>query len=101
LRKLDNHDQEQWKAPLPQFIEHLYEKRFGRARPDVVVSVEERARAQDAKKAARKEARHCRLATALSMGNSAASASTAGGGVLLLVVATLHGTGVSLTKPVT
>jgi hypothetical protein len=57
LGKLDNHDQEPWKAPLPQFIEHLYLKRFGRERPDVVMSVEERARAQGAKRAARKEAR--------------------------------------------
>jgi len=57
LGKLDNHNQEPWKVPLPQFIEHLYEKRFGRVRPAVVVSVEDRARAQDAKKAARKEAR--------------------------------------------
>jgi len=57
LGKLDNHDQEPWKAPLPQFIEHLYFERFGRERPAVVMSIEERARAQDAKKAARKEAR--------------------------------------------
>src|SRR5258706_11389755 len=57
LGKLDNHDQEPWKAPLPQFIEHLYFKRFGREHPDVVMSIEERARAQYAKKAARKEAR--------------------------------------------
>jgi hypothetical protein len=32
LGKLDNHRQEPWKAPLPQFIEGLYAKRFGRAR---------------------------------------------------------------------
>jgi hypothetical protein len=51
LGKLDNHDQEPWKAPLPQFIEHLYFKRFGRERPDVVISVEKRARAQREKKA--------------------------------------------------
>ncbi len=57
LGKLDNHDQEPWKAPLPQFIEHLCLERSGRERPAVVVSVEERARAQDAKKAARKEAK--------------------------------------------
>jgi hypothetical protein len=62
LGKLDNHDQERWKAPLPQFIEHLYFERFGRERPEVVMSIEERARAQQAKKAARKEAR--RLARA-------------------------------------
>ncbi len=60
LGKLDNHDQEPWKAPLPQFIEHLYFKRFGRERPEVVMSVEERARAHDAKKAAWKEARRPR-----------------------------------------
>ncbi len=58
LGKLDNHGQEPWKAPLPQFIEHLYFRRFGRERPEVVMSVEERARAQDAKKTERKEARH-------------------------------------------
>jgi hypothetical protein len=53
-----NHDQEPWKAPLPQYIEHLYLVRFGRRAPDVVVSIEERERARKAKKAARKEARH-------------------------------------------
>src|SRR6266851_5908100 len=57
LGKLDNHDQEPWKAPLPQFIEHLYFKRFGRERPAVVMSVEAGGPAQDTKKAARKEAR--------------------------------------------
>src|SRR5258705_13764034 len=57
LGKLDNHDQEPWKAPLPQFIEHLYSKRFGGERPEIVTSIEERACAQNAKKAARKEAR--------------------------------------------
>jgi hypothetical protein len=34
LGKLDNHRQEPWKAPLPQFIENLYAKRFGRTRPE-------------------------------------------------------------------
>jgi hypothetical protein len=57
LGKLDNHDQEPWKAPLPQFIEHLYFKNFGRERPEIVMSIEERAAAQHAKKAARKEAK--------------------------------------------
>jgi len=57
LGKLDNHDQEPWKAPLPEFIEHLYFKRFGKERPDVVMSIEERSRAQHVKRAARKEAR--------------------------------------------
>ena len=61
LGRLDNHHQEPWKVPLPQFIEHLYFKRFGRERPQVVVSIEDRARALEVKKAARKEARRSEL----------------------------------------
>lgn len=57
LGKLSNHRQEPWKAPLPQFIEHVYLKRFGRERPENVMSIEERARAKQAKHAARKAAR--------------------------------------------
>src|SRR5712691_10043907 len=55
LGKLDNHEQEPWKLPLPEFIEHLYFKRFGKRRPDVVVSIEERARMEDDKKASKRE----------------------------------------------
>jgi hypothetical protein len=44
LGKLDNHRQEPWKLPLPAFIEQLYRKRFGKDRPDVVLSLEDRAR---------------------------------------------------------
>jgi hypothetical protein len=62
LGSLDNHTQERWKLPLPAFIEHLYEKRFGRARPEVVLTVEEHARQQAAKKAARKAAKDERRA---------------------------------------
>lgn len=57
LGRLDNHDQEPWKAPLPRFIERLYFESFGRRWPEVVTSIEERARAEKAKKAARKEAK--------------------------------------------
>lgn len=46
LGKIANHRQERWKAPLPQFIEHLYVKRFGKHRPEVVLSIEQRARRQ-------------------------------------------------------
>ena len=42
--KLDNHRQERWKRPLPQCIEHLYLKNFGKSRPDRVVSIEDRAK---------------------------------------------------------
>jgi hypothetical protein len=41
LVKLANHRQEPWKAPLPQFIEHLYLKRFGRERPQAVMPAEQ------------------------------------------------------------
>lgn len=58
--KLDNADQEPWKAPLPEFIEHLYRKRFGKDRPEIVTSIEERARAEEQKKAARREAKRLR-----------------------------------------
>ena len=57
LGKIDNHDQEPWKLPLPEFIEELYLKRFDRRRPDTVVSVEQRARLDAQKKAARREAK--------------------------------------------
>jgi hypothetical protein len=57
LGKLDNHRQERWKLPLPEFIEELYLKRFGKERPDVVMSIEDRARHQQQKKAAQREAR--------------------------------------------
>jgi hypothetical protein len=57
LGKLANHDQEPWKLPLPAFIEHLYAKRFGKSHPTIILSIEERARLAEQKKAARKEAR--------------------------------------------
>jgi len=40
LGGLDNHRQEPWKAPLPQFIEELYHKRFKRIHPDHVVRLD-------------------------------------------------------------
>jgi hypothetical protein len=54
---LNNHKQEPWKAPLPIFIEILYYKRFGKERPDRVVTIEERAQELAAKTAARRERR--------------------------------------------
>ena len=56
LGKLDNHDQEPWKLPLPEFIRKLYSKRFGRERPDAVRSVEEMATAKLAKMPLKKAA---------------------------------------------
>ena len=60
LGKLGNTNQQPWKAPLPVFIEELYLKRFGKERPDVVMSIEERARLQEAKKAAKRAAKQKR-----------------------------------------
>jgi hypothetical protein len=60
LGKLDNADQEPWKLPLPAFIESLYRKRFGKDRPDLVQSIEERARLLQQKKAVRREAKRLR-----------------------------------------
>jgi hypothetical protein len=37
--KLDNHRQEPWKAPLPIFIERIYFKRFGKEKPDEVLTI--------------------------------------------------------------
>ena len=36
LGKIDNHKQETWKVPLPQFIEDIYIKRFKREEPVTV-----------------------------------------------------------------
>ena len=48
--KLDNHKQERWKAPLPDFIEEIYFKRFNRERPDVVHSIEQIGKLRQQKK---------------------------------------------------
>jgi hypothetical protein len=60
LGSLANHDQEPWKMPLREYIEYLYEKRFGRNRPESVLSIEERARLQARKRATRREAKRHR-----------------------------------------
>jgi hypothetical protein len=60
--KIDNHRQEPWKAPLPDFIEYLYFKKFGKERPDKVRSFKEMASTQAAKKQARKQAKQAKKA---------------------------------------
>jgi hypothetical protein len=89
LGKIDNHKQEPWKLPLPQFIEELYFKsrwrsrvlpggararegmetlpgfpsqRFGKTAPDAVMSIEERARLNQQKKEAHRAAKPQRVA---------------------------------------
>jgi len=62
LGKIDNHKQEPWKLPLPQFIEDIYLKRFGRPAPETVISIEERARHEQQKKEIRRAERQRRTA---------------------------------------
>ena len=57
--KLDNHRQEQWKLSLGQFIEKCYLKRFGKL-PSEVLSIEQRIKLEEKKKAARREAKRLR-----------------------------------------
>ncbi len=54
---LANHKQEPWKVPLPQFIEHLYKKRFGQERPDDVRPIELKEAEKRVQKRAKKDSR--------------------------------------------
>jgi hypothetical protein len=47
---LANHKQEQWKLPLPEFIEQCYERQFGRGVPEDRRSIEEKLEAERVKK---------------------------------------------------
>lgn len=60
LRKIDNHKQESWKTPLPQYIENLYEKRFRREKPEVDKSLKQQLQEDAAKRAAKKKAKDAR-----------------------------------------
>ncbi len=53
--KLDNHNQELWKMPLRLYIEILYANRFDKERPNVVLSIDEKIRLDETKKACRRE----------------------------------------------
>lgn len=49
--KLANEKQEPWKKLIPEFIEEIYFKRFGKRRPDVVRSIEQLVQDQRESKA--------------------------------------------------
>ncbi len=51
---LANHKQETWKAPLPEFIEQIYEKRFGKIKPDDTRSIEDKLKEKAIKKEEKK-----------------------------------------------
>ena len=55
LGKIDNHKQEPWKAPLPQFIEHIYFKRFKREEPETVKPLKQILKEMEIKKKLQKE----------------------------------------------
>ena len=55
LGKIDNHRQESWKAPLPQFIESIYFKRFKREEPETVQPLKQIMAEMEAKKKLQKE----------------------------------------------
>ena len=55
--KLANHKQEPWKAPLSDFIESLYFKRFGKRQPDQVRSIEQLIKVRETKKAVHRAAK--------------------------------------------
>ena len=57
LGKIDNHKQETWKSPLPQFIEEIYFNRFKKTEPAVVKSIKEAIEDEKAKKERQKKAK--------------------------------------------
>ena len=57
LGGMANHGQEPWKMPLPEFIEHLYQARFGKGAPDDVRSIERRVKEKRTRKQVSKHAR--------------------------------------------
>ena len=56
---LANYKQEPWKVPLPEYIEHLYEKHFKKTQPDDIRSIEVKLK----EKAKRKETRRAESLT--------------------------------------
>ena len=55
LGKIDNHRQESWKAPLPEFIEEIFYKRFKKERPDVVKPLKQILKEQEIKTKTKKK----------------------------------------------
>ena len=46
FKKYANREQAPWEQPVPQYIEHLYFKRFGKRQPDAVFPKDESAESQ-------------------------------------------------------
>ena len=60
LGKIDNHRQEPWKAPLPEFIEEIFYKRFKKERRDVVKPLKQILKEQEIKDKAKKKEKEIR-----------------------------------------
>ena len=60
LGKIDNHRQEPWKAPLPEFIEEVFYKRFKKERPDVVKPLKQILKEQEIKTKTKKKEKEIR-----------------------------------------
>ena len=60
LGKIDNHRQESWKAPLPEFIEEIFYKRFKKERPDVVKPLKQILKEQEIKTKTKKKEKEIR-----------------------------------------
>jgi hypothetical protein len=54
LGKIDNHKQEPWKAPLKEFIEDIYFKRFNKLEPEYIRKIEQIISEQTEKKKEKK-----------------------------------------------
>ena len=55
LGKLDNHKQEPWKTPLPQFIEEIYFKCFKKDTPEIVKPLKQILKELEIKKQKKKK----------------------------------------------
>ena len=60
LDKIDNHEQELWKVPLPQFVEKIYFTRFKREMPETVKPLKQIMAEQEKKKKEQKRAKDLR-----------------------------------------
>ena len=55
LGKVDNHNQEPWKAPLKEFIEDIYFKQFKKSEPENIRSLKQILEDEKIKKLKRKQ----------------------------------------------
>ncbi len=70
---LGNHKQQPWKAPLPQFIEDIYFKRFGKTTPDRVLSIEAHLAEEERKRQERRARKQAEAAAAINRSSGAQS----------------------------